>query len=397
MKKGFTLIELLAVIVILAIIALIATPRILNIVEKARKGAAESSALGYIDAVEKQILINQMDDKSENDILDNKYTVAQLKNYNISVKGKTPSKGWIIIEKSKITDYELIIDGYKISKNSETKKDDSNDFKVGDYVSMTPTLTSYTIPGELTNSKKGDQTIHPSSLNLWRILKINDDDTIDMISEYVTYDTVNFISSEVDETYSTYKNKIGYENYIYTLKLIANSFQNDKYTISARIPGYVDQTEKLDTSKISYNELIWTCSTDDENCNTVEEQGGGDTKYKSDLKLIENVYGNYNADFVTPRSYQSYYIASRNYIYTNKSTETSTEKSISFNIRRIEKLSSETVGSLRSTDIYKQVFERKGDWIQGVRDSGIRPIVTLKSGLKKTGSGTKSDPWVLES
>ena len=33
-KKGFTLIELLAVIVILAVIALIATPIILNIIEK---------------------------------------------------------------------------------------------------------------------------------------------------------------------------------------------------------------------------------------------------------------------------------------------------------------------------------------------------------------------------
>ncbi|MCI8544918.1 MAG: prepilin-type N-terminal cleavage/methylation domain-containing protein, partial [Bacilli bacterium] len=38
-KKGFTLIELLAVIVILAVIALIATPIILNIIEKARKSA----------------------------------------------------------------------------------------------------------------------------------------------------------------------------------------------------------------------------------------------------------------------------------------------------------------------------------------------------------------------
>ena len=38
-KTGFTLIELLAVIVILAIIALIATPTILGVIEKARKGA----------------------------------------------------------------------------------------------------------------------------------------------------------------------------------------------------------------------------------------------------------------------------------------------------------------------------------------------------------------------
>ncbi len=43
-KKGFTLIELLAVIIILAIIALIATPIILNVIEDARKSAGKSEA-----------------------------------------------------------------------------------------------------------------------------------------------------------------------------------------------------------------------------------------------------------------------------------------------------------------------------------------------------------------
>ena len=46
--KGFTLIELLAVVVVLAIITLIATPIILGVIDKVKKGAAESSALGYI-------------------------------------------------------------------------------------------------------------------------------------------------------------------------------------------------------------------------------------------------------------------------------------------------------------------------------------------------------------
>ena len=51
-KKGFTLIELLAVIVILAIIALIATPIILNMINEARKSAAKSSTLGFVDSIE---------------------------------------------------------------------------------------------------------------------------------------------------------------------------------------------------------------------------------------------------------------------------------------------------------------------------------------------------------
>ena len=51
-KKGFTLIELLAVIVILAIIALIAVPIVLNMISKAKKSAARTSTLGYVDSIE---------------------------------------------------------------------------------------------------------------------------------------------------------------------------------------------------------------------------------------------------------------------------------------------------------------------------------------------------------
>lgn len=50
-EKGFTLIELLAVIVILAIIALIATPIVLNIINNARRSAAEDTVYGTMEAI----------------------------------------------------------------------------------------------------------------------------------------------------------------------------------------------------------------------------------------------------------------------------------------------------------------------------------------------------------
>ena len=59
-KKGFTLIELLAVIVVLAVIALIATPIVLNLINTAKKGAAEQSALIYIKEIENYMILNQM-------------------------------------------------------------------------------------------------------------------------------------------------------------------------------------------------------------------------------------------------------------------------------------------------------------------------------------------------
>ena len=58
--KGFTLIELLAVIVVLAIIALIATPIVLNLIDQARKGAAESDAYAYVKAVETAAVVKMM-------------------------------------------------------------------------------------------------------------------------------------------------------------------------------------------------------------------------------------------------------------------------------------------------------------------------------------------------
>lgn len=61
-NKGFTLIELLAVIVILAIIALIATPMILGVIDTAKRGSAENATLGYIEAVEKSVMLSQLTD-----------------------------------------------------------------------------------------------------------------------------------------------------------------------------------------------------------------------------------------------------------------------------------------------------------------------------------------------
>ncbi len=68
-KKGFTLIELLAVIVILAVIALIAVPQILNILNNARKSAAQDSAYGILKAAE-TYATNYMLDNNGNALAD---------------------------------------------------------------------------------------------------------------------------------------------------------------------------------------------------------------------------------------------------------------------------------------------------------------------------------------
>ena len=64
-KKGFTLIELLAVIVILTVIALISTPIVLKIIENARYWVAKSSAIGYVEASEKGVIVHLMENRNK--------------------------------------------------------------------------------------------------------------------------------------------------------------------------------------------------------------------------------------------------------------------------------------------------------------------------------------------
>ena len=110
-KKGFTLIELLAVIVILAIIALIATPMIMGVIDDARKGAAEASANGYIDAVESSPIYTMIETENDTTIPEGVYVVGSTTKDSVvnittkatvKVKGEAPTAGWIAVGKDGI-------------------------------------------------------------------------------------------------------------------------------------------------------------------------------------------------------------------------------------------------------------------------------------------------------
>ena len=104
-KKGFTLIELLAIIVILAIIAVITVPIVLNIIENARKGAVQNSALGYIDAVDKYYASRLSVDSSFQlvdgiySIVDNGYLSDGIGTYEVKFDGQAPANGFVQVVK----------------------------------------------------------------------------------------------------------------------------------------------------------------------------------------------------------------------------------------------------------------------------------------------------------
>ena len=144
-NKGFTLVELLAVIVILALIALIATPIILNIIKDAKRSAAKDSAYGYIDAVEKYIVLAKTqtgDYKLELVPTEDKELTCETKEecikdtgligeVNKTIKGTKPSKIKLIIKGSEVsTGTEITVDGFvftydgkKLTEAGETKED----------------------------------------------------------------------------------------------------------------------------------------------------------------------------------------------------------------------------------------------------------------------------------
>ena len=140
-QKGFTLVELLAVIVILAIIALIATPMILNVIDNAKKGAAEASANGYTDAIEKSILEEELKGniKDKNKV----YTIEELDFVNI--KGDKPSEGWVQLEKGVTVDYSLKIGEYVINyENGQAKAEKGDTVEENPEGSVEVTYQSYT-------------------------------------------------------------------------------------------------------------------------------------------------------------------------------------------------------------------------------------------------------------
>ena len=112
-KKGFTLIELLAVIVILAIIALIAIPIVLNMINNARKKAAESSAYGFVEAIEYNNGFAETEQVGYTLITGNNLDVT---NINVKLKGKKPSSGTVSINDSgKVTEAHLCIENYSVT------------------------------------------------------------------------------------------------------------------------------------------------------------------------------------------------------------------------------------------------------------------------------------------
>ena len=240
---------------------------------------------------------------------------------------------------------------------------------LGDYVSYTPTKTSYT-----TNTSKtgytSTQTINPSELNLWRVLSINGDGTVDIISEYVSSTNVYFSGQE------------GYKNYIGYLNVLASQYETSGVTVGSRHFGYSNQTEYITSDAYFVNPAPWTCSTG-RTCtpdpDDYEAYSGGDTGYLDDYYLVNTVLGTRVANKVGG-SASNYWMASREYYYNSAAR-------YYWNARGVY-----SSGSNSSSNLYSYVGS---GFVTSSSYNALRPIVRLKSGLSYSGVGNKDYPMEI--
>ena len=245
------------------------------------------------------------------------------------------------------------------------KTDNSQSISLGSYVKMTPTKSSYTTDTSKTGYTEA-QTINPQELNLWRVISINNDGTVDVISEHVSSTAIYF------------KGKAGYINLVGYLNELAKQYANSTYTKGTRYFGYNGQTEYIaDDSKLTYP-APWECSTG-ESCNPVESEGGGDTGYTKDYDLVKKVLGTVTST-KNDGSDVAYWVATRGYYY-----DFSEWYWFQGMVVLAKGASGNTARSLYGDYDTMTVYSSS---------ASIRPILTLKSGLKYSGVGTEDKPYV---
>ena len=245
-----------------------------------------------------------------------------------------------------------------------TKK---NTLALGDYVSYTPAKTSYTTDTSKTGYTS-TQTINPSELNLWRVLSINGDGTVDIISEYVSSTDVYFSGKE------GYKNVVGY------LNVLASQYETSGLTVGSRHFGYSNQTEYITSDTYFDNPAPWTCSTGDSGCNAVEAYGGGDTGHLNDCNLVNTVLGTRIANKVGG-STSTYWMASRYYSYSSATN-------YRWNVRFM------LAGGINAS--FNLYYYDGSSFNTSSGINALRPIVRLKSGLSYNGVGNKDFPMKIQ-
>lgn len=286
----------------------------------------------------------------------------------------------------------------------------SESVSLGDYIKMTPTIntnTDITIAGGAKTC-----TLNPSLIDTWRVIRINNDGSIDAVSEYMTeYCFKNYIEN----------GNAFYKSYVGDLNNIAALYTNDTYTQGSRHMGYNDQTEFITgnlytinsaTSVTVYSGTTSTPTSDNLKSST-ESKGGGDTMHMTDVDLVRNALGtlcskkipslNYTND---EQIYQGYLISGRKYEVSTQNNKKSYKWSIRIMTYAAGSCSNGyTAGTVQLQYLYYKSGTGYNKYIENgtvamgsSKITSFRPIIVLKPNLEvnEDQDGSSSNPYILE-
>ena len=227
--------------------------------------------------------------------------------------------------------------------------------ELGDYIKMTPTSTSYTPPGELTGCMNDanctQNTLNPSELNLWRVIKRNNDGTVDMVSVYASSKVVRF------------RGIVGYMNYVGALNTIASQYTNEKYVERTRYMGYKNQIEYCTDYKVD------SCPVDD--------------RKSEDYNLVESILGGIGTLPINGEEHPRYWLPNRMGFF---SPRPSGDGYIIDDICTKGDNYLGTQGSRRITS------GTETNPVDVTTESSVRPVVSLKSSVfLKNGDGKSAE------
>ena len=259
---------------------------------------------------------------------------------------------------------------------------------VGDYFTMVTDNDIYKIEEKETGYSE-KQEIKPNELTLWRVIKINDDRTIDAVSEYVSSDKVYF------------KGITGYANFVGGLQEIAKAYEKKDYTSEVRIMGYNNQTLTIE------NESSFDGSTpsdlfeaSDLTTGTGVEVGNGefgDTLYLKDYLLVSDLYKeDKNEKEYCESGLCAYKVGTEKktqYWLASRGRDISTDPKIAYYTGR----SIDDNGDLKHNDLLRGYNLSNHDWSNYSSFNALRPIITLyKEVTIKDGEGSKKNPYILK-
>ena len=197
-KNGFTLIELLAVIVILAIIALIATPIVLNLINKARLGAAKDSAYGIRKAAQlyyQSLMLDNVGGISKNITItfNNGNIESSVINTDAEYKldGTIPSSGEIVINTDGEVNGSVAINGYGCGISSSgtitcDKYDKYDNGEVVYYNPVTNTKCDNYVAANSDTNYKGETTGSQNGCMKWYAFLDKGESSVKLILDHNT-------------------------------------------------------------------------------------------------------------------------------------------------------------------------------------------------------------------